>query len=50
MDLAALVKLQGEIIDNIEANIRSAKNAVIEAEKDIITSKKNMISARKVKY
>ncbi len=48
VDLAALVNLQGEIIDNIEINIRSAKDAVISAEDDIIRSKKNMISARKV--
>ena len=48
MDLSALVKLQGEIIDNIESNIKTAKNAVFCAEEDIIKSKKNMISARKV--
>jgi hypothetical protein len=50
MDLSALVKLQGEIIDNIESNIKTAKNAVFSAEEDIIKSKKNMISARKVKF
>lgn len=49
IDLAALVQLQGEIIDNIEVNIRTAKDHVVAAEKDIIQSKKNMQSARKKK-
>lgn len=49
IELAALVKLQGEMIDNIEVNIRTAKDHVIAAEKDIIISKKNMQSARKKK-
>ena len=49
MDLAALVQLQGEIIDNIVDNINSAKDFVQQAEVDIIQSKKNMQSARKKK-
>ena len=49
-DLAVLVKLQGELINNIEMNIKTAKNAVIEGEKNIIQSKKNMQSARKVYF
>jgi t-SNARE complex subunit (syntaxin) len=47
-DLAILVKLQGELIDNIEMNIKSAKAAVFEGEKNIVQAKKNMQSARKV--
>jgi hypothetical protein len=47
--MSALVKLQGELIDDIELNIKSAKDSVIAAEDDIIQSKKNMQSARKVK-
>jgi hypothetical protein len=43
-----LVKLQGEIIDNIEQNIRTAKDYVMDAEKNIIKSKENMQAARKV--
>ena len=46
--MAALVQLQGEIIDNIELNIKSAKGHVFKAEKDIIQAKKNLISVRKV--
>lgn len=49
IELAALVHLQGELIDNIEANIATAKNDVIAAEEDIIQSHKNMKSARKKK-
>jgi syntaxin 1B/2/3 len=48
-ELAALVQLQGELIDNIEANIKTAKDYVERAEVDIIQSKKNMQSARKKK-
>jgi syntaxin 1B/2/3 len=49
IDLAALVQLQGEIIDNISANIATAKDCVLKAEVDIIQAKKNMQSARKKK-
>lgn len=49
IELAALVQLQGELIDNIEANIHTAKDHVLQAEKDIIKSKENMQSARKKK-
>jgi len=48
LDLAVLVNMQGEMIDNIEQNIRLAKDDVLKAEDDIIQSKKNMMSARKV--
>ena len=44
-----LVKHQGEIIDNIEQNIKTAKNYVFKAEKDLVEAKKNIISARKKK-
>jgi t-SNARE complex subunit (syntaxin) len=44
-----LVQLQGEMIDNIEQNIKDAKADVLHGEEDIIQSKKNMISARKKK-
>jgi syntaxin 1B/2/3 len=43
------VQLQGEIIDNIAANIATAKDYVLKAEVDIVQAKKNMQSARKKK-
>ena len=46
-ELAGLVKLQGEMIDNICDNISAAKDDAIKAEEDIFVSKKNMIQARK---
>ena len=49
VDLALLVSLQGDIIDNIEVNVRSAKESVIHAEGDLILSKDNLAGARKVK-
>ena len=48
-ELAGLVKLQGEMIDNICENIASAKNDSLQAEEDIFKSKENMIKARKKK-
>ena len=48
-ELAGLVRLQGEMIDNICDNISAAKDDAIKAEEDIFDSKKNMISARKKK-
>lgn len=48
VDLALLVSLQGEIIDNIESNVKSAKEAVFQAEDDLMLSKKNLSGARKV--
>lgn len=49
LELAALVQMQGEIVDNIYNNIATAKDYVQKAEVDIIQSKKNMQSARKKK-
>ena len=49
IELSKLVQLQGEMIDNIETNIKSAKNYVQSAEKNIVQAKKNMQSARKKK-
>jgi len=49
LEMAALVSLQGELIDNIEANVKTAKAHVLEAEVDLKKSKENLISARKVK-
>lgn len=49
IELSKLVQLQGEMIDNIEVNIKTAKDYVQSAEKDIIQSKKNLQSARKKK-
>ncbi len=49
LQLASLIALQGEIVDNIVANIATAKDYVTKAEVDIIQSKKNMQSARKKK-
>ena len=48
-ELAGLVRLQGEMIDNICDNISAAKDDAIKAEEDIFVSKKNMIHARKKK-
>lgn len=48
-DLALLVAAQGEMINNIESNIHSAKEYVFQAEKNLIKSKDNLASARKVK-
>jgi t-SNARE complex subunit (syntaxin) len=47
-DLAILVAAQGEMINNIESNIHSAKEYVFHAEKDLIKAKDNLASARKV--
>lgn len=49
-DLAILVQMQGELIDNIEHNILEARDYVYQGENDIIQSKKNMEAARKVIY
>lgn len=48
IDLSLLVNMQGEMIDNIEVNVKSAKAAVFHAEEDLIVSKDNLSSARKV--
>ena len=48
-ELAGLVKLQGEMIDDICENIAVAKTNVTDAEENIIKAKENMISARKKK-
>lgn len=50
IELAKLVQYQGEMIDNIEVNIKTAKDYVQQAEKDIVQSKKNMEKARKKKW
>lgn len=50
IELAKLVQYQGEMIDNIESNIKTAKDYVQQAEKDIVESKKNMQKARKKKW
>ena len=47
-DLAILVQQQGEMIDNIEVNIRTAKDYVEKGEKNLVEAKKNLDSARKV--
>jgi t-SNARE complex subunit (syntaxin) len=48
-ELAGLVKLQGEMIDDICENIAASKSNVNDAEENIIKAKKNMLSARKKK-
>lgn len=48
-ELAGLVKLQGEMIDDICENIAVSKSNVNDAEENIIKAKENMISARKKK-
>ena len=49
MELNQLVHLQGEMIDNIEQNIKQAKNYVQKAEINLEKSKKNYQKARKKK-
>lgn len=49
VDLQELVRQQGEIIDNIEANISTAKDCVFSGEVDISQSYENLKSARKKK-
>ena len=46
-ELAGLVQLQGEMIDDICENIAVSKTNVTDAEENIIKAKENMISARK---
>ena len=46
-ELAGLVKLQGEMIDDICENIAASKSNVNDAEENIIKAKQNMLSARK---
>ena len=46
-ELAGLVKLQGEMIDDICENIAVSKTNVTDAEENIIKAKENMMSARK---
>jgi t-SNARE complex subunit (syntaxin) len=48
-ELAGLVKLQGEIIDNICDNIATSKADAFSAQEDIFKSKENMIKARKLR-
>ena len=49
VDLQELVRCQGEIIDNIEMNISTAKNSTLNAELDLVDSLDNLKSARKKK-
>ena len=49
IDLSKLVQLQGEMIDNIDANIQKAVNYVHKGEKNLIKAKENMKKARKKK-
>ena len=49
IELSKLVQLQGEMIDNIEMNIKKAKDYVAKGEVNIEKSKKNMQKARKKK-
>ena len=48
-ELAGLVQLKGEMIDDICENIAVSKTNVTDAEENIIKAKENMISARKKK-
>ena len=48
-ELAGLVKLQGEMIDDICENIAVSKTNVTDAEENIIKAKENRISAQKKK-
>ena len=49
-ELASLVSLQGEMIDDICENIAVSKSNVNDAEENIIKAKENMISARKKRF
>ena len=44
-----LVQQQGEMIDNIESNIKSAKDHVEKGEKNLVEAEDNMRAARKVR-
>ncbi len=48
-DLSALVQLQGEMIDNIESNIKSAKKYVDKGVTNLDKAKKNLKKARRKK-
>lgn len=49
LELAALVHLQGELVDNIFTNISQAKDDVLDSELNLKKSKNNMRAARKKK-
>jgi t-SNARE complex subunit (syntaxin) len=48
-ELAGLVKLQGEMIDNICENIANSKSDALSAQEDIFKSKEHMIKSRKLR-
>jgi len=47
--MALLVHAQGEQLDNIEINIKQAKDYVIKGNKQLEKAKKHLIATRKVK-
>ena len=49
LDLALLVQQQGEMVDNIELNIKQAKDYTLKAEVLLVDTKKNLQAARKKK-
>ena len=50
IELSKLVELQGEMIDNIDTNIKQAKDYVLKGEKNVAKSEENMKKARKKKW
>ena len=48
-ELNQLVQLQGEMIDNIDTNIKQAKDYVLKGEKNVAKSEENMKKARRKK-
>ena len=50
VDMAMLVHAQGEIIDNIEANVNATKSYVSKAETKLISARNNYLAYRKVNF
>jgi len=48
-ELNLLVQYQGEMIDNIDKNVRKAKEYTLKAEGEVVKSKENLKCARKIK-
>lgn len=49
VDLATLVDAQGELLDQIEFSVQSAKDYTERAEKELIITRKNQKAAQKVR-
>ncbi len=49
LDMAMLVQYQGEMLNNIESNVKASKNYIFDANSDLKKAKKAHLSARQVK-